>query len=102
MSKERKPLVAKNNILEKELAIKSILEAQPKSVENMNFSNEKEIHRYNIEIPNDLFQEIKSFVKQNGYNIKGFFLTSAKEKITREENRKMKIAAARIGENTTN
>ena len=95
MSKERKPLIAKKNILEKEMAIKSILEGQANPSDDD--AKDKQIHRYNIEIPNDLFLEIKSFVKQNGYNIKGFFLTSAKEKIERETNRKNKIAAARLG-----
>jgi len=94
MSKERKPLVAKNSIEQKELAIKAIVNKSEAPVDIE--SSDKTIHRYNIEIPNDLFLEIKSFVKQNGYNIKGFFLTSAKEKITREENRKNKIAAARL------
>ena len=44
-----------------------------------------EIHRYNIEIPNDVFLELKEFTKSTGYNLKGFFLTAAKEKMKREK-----------------
>lgn len=70
----KKPLTAKS---EKEAALQAMQADLSK--------DDKEIHRYNIEIPNDLFLEIKEFVKENGYNIKGFFLTAVKEKIKRHK-----------------
>jgi hypothetical protein len=36
------------------------------------------IHRYNIEIPLELFEEIKTHIEETGQNLKGFFLKSAK------------------------
>jgi hypothetical protein len=47
--------------------------------------SDKEFHRYNIEIPTELFEEIRGFIKEHGYNLKGFFLTAAKEKIRKEK-----------------
>jgi hypothetical protein len=38
----------------------------------------KQAHRYNIEIPLDLFEEIKAHIGETGQNLKGFFLKSAK------------------------
>jgi hypothetical protein len=38
----------------------------------------KQVHRYNIEIPLDLFEEIKTHIDETGQNLKGFFLKSAK------------------------
>ena len=38
----------------------------------------KPVHRYNIEIPLDLFEEIKAHIEDTGQNLKGFFLKSAK------------------------
>jgi hypothetical protein len=38
----------------------------------------KQAHRYNIEIPLDLFEEIKAHIDETGQNLKGFFLKSAK------------------------
>ena len=38
----------------------------------------KPVHRYNIEIPLDLFEEIKTHIEETGQNLKGFFLKSAK------------------------
>jgi hypothetical protein len=38
----------------------------------------KQAHRYNIEIPLDLFEEIKAHIEETGQNLKGFFLKSAK------------------------
>ena len=38
----------------------------------------KQAHRYNIEIPIDLFEEIKAHIEETGQNLKGFFLKSAK------------------------
>jgi hypothetical protein len=36
------------------------------------------VHRYNIEIPLELFEEIKAHIEETGQNLKGFFLKSAK------------------------
>lgn len=74
----KKPLVAKS---EKEAA----LEAMKSAMKLTGTEPEKESHRYNIEIPSDFFEEIRVFIKDNGYNLKGFFLTAAKEKIKREK-----------------
>ena len=38
----------------------------------------KQAHRYNIEIPLELFEEIKAHIEETGQNLKGFFLKSAK------------------------
>jgi hypothetical protein len=38
----------------------------------------KPAHRYNIEIPLELFEEIKAHIEDTGQNLKGFFLKSAK------------------------
>jgi hypothetical protein len=73
----KKPLVARS---EKEAA----LEAMKTAMKLTEAESEKESHRYNIEIPSDFFEEIREFIKENGYNLKGFFLTAAKEKIKRE------------------
>jgi cell division septum initiation protein DivIVA len=37
----------------------------------------KQTHRYNIEIPLELFEEIKAHIGETGQNLKGFFLKSA-------------------------
>ena len=79
MSKERKPLTASSTMSEKEKALQAI-----KATEGVDSTDQKESHRYNIEIPNDLFIEIKAFIKEKGYNLKGFFLAAAKEKIRRK------------------
>lgn len=83
MAKEKKPLIAKSNLTDKEKALEAMKQTQTggmnETVEN------KEIHRYNIEIPHDVFLEMKEFVKSTGYNLKGFFLAAAKEKMKREK-----------------
>jgi hypothetical protein len=70
----KKPLTARS---EKEAALQAMQSDLKQS--------EKENHKYNIDIPNDFFEEIKEFIKENGYNLKGFFLTAAKEKIKRQK-----------------
>jgi hypothetical protein len=70
----KKPLTARS---EKEAALAAMKEDLKQS--------DKEFHRYNIEIPTELFEEIKEFIKEHGYNLKGFFLTAAKEKIRKEK-----------------
>lgn len=35
-------------------------------------------HRYNIEIPLDLYQQIQEHIGKSGQNLKGFFIASAK------------------------
>ncbi len=79
MSKERKPLIAKSTLSEKEKALETMKKNSEPTL------SEKDVHRYNIEIPNTLFIEIRDFIKENGYNLKGFFLTAAKEKIKKEQ-----------------
>jgi hypothetical protein len=83
MAKEKKPLVAKSNLTDKEKALEAMkITTQSGATET---AESKEIHRYNIEIPHDVFLEMKEFVKSTGYNLKGFFLAAAKEKMKREK-----------------
>ena len=70
----KKPLTARSD---KEVALEA-MKADLKQTD-------KEFHRYNIEIPAELFGEIKEFTKEHGYNLKGFFLTAAREKIKKEK-----------------
>lgn len=94
MAKERKPLMAKSSLVEKEEALKKMIALSQNQADapspilpqqEDNASSNKDIHRYNIEIPNDLFQEIKAFITENGYNLKGFFLTAARDKMKKEK-----------------
>ena len=70
----KKPLTARS---EKEAA----LQAMQTDLQQA----DKESHKYNLDIPSDFFEEIKEFIKEHGYNLKGFFLTAAKEKIKRQK-----------------
>lgn len=79
----KKPLVAKSSLSDKEKALQA-MQNNPTG-EATDHTEMKEMHRYNIEIPNDVFVEIKQFIKSEGYNLKGFFLAAAKEKMKREK-----------------
>jgi hypothetical protein len=80
----KKPLTAQNTMSDKEKALQAMQQNTPTQT-SQNTATDKETHRYNIEIPNDMFIEIKDFIKASGYNLKGFFLAAAKDKIEREK-----------------
>jgi hypothetical protein len=80
----KKPLTAQSTVSDKEKALQAMQQnATVRATQNT--ETDKETHRYNIEIPNDMFVEIKDFIKASGYNLKGFFLAAAKDKIEREK-----------------
>lgn len=81
MAKDRKPLIASSTMSEKERALAAMRAINQSADED----DKKDFHRYNIEIPNEFFEEIKEFIKEQGYNLKGFFLAAAKEKIRKEK-----------------
>lgn len=78
---EKKKLIAQSSLSEKEKAFQKMQQTGNETAE----AESKEIHRYNIEIPNDVFLELKEFTKSAGYNLKGFFLAAAKEKMKKEK-----------------
>jgi hypothetical protein len=80
----KKPLQAKSTLSDKEKALQAMQSTVATNVAT-DITEIKEIHRYNIEIPHDTFMEIKNFIKSEGYNLKGFFLAAAKEKMRKEK-----------------
>jgi hypothetical protein len=82
MAKDRKPLIASSTMSEKERALAAMRAINQSTEEE---DDKKDFHRYNIEIPSEFFEEIKDFIKEQGYNLKGFFLAAAKEKIRKEK-----------------
>ena len=61
-----------------------------KAVKSLNEStkitdDKRAIHRYNIEIPLDLYEQIQEHINKSGQNLKGFFTASAKFYIKNKE-----------------
>ena len=65
-------IASNDSTLELEKAVKSLNETTKQE------DDKKTIHRYNIEIPLDLYDQIQDHIKKSGQNLKGFFIASAK------------------------